>query len=50
MTCESDSRFAQVLGDLVPVLDAWQLIAFDIVDAADELVGAVASAARAGAA
>ncbi|WP_256104139.1 hypothetical protein [Streptomyces sp. ODS05-4] len=36
-------RFAQLLGDLVPVLDDPWLAALDIVDAAGELVGAVAS-------
>ncbi|MCZ0983703.1 hypothetical protein O1L60_43825 [Streptomyces diastatochromogenes] len=43
MTYENDGRFAQVLADLVPVLDDPQLSALDIVDAAGELVGAVAS-------
>ncbi|MEU1228968.1 hypothetical protein [Streptomyces sp. NPDC005828] len=46
MTYENDGRFARVLADLVPVLDDPQLTALDIVDAAGELVGAVASTAR----
>ncbi|OKJ48571.1 hypothetical protein AMK27_37930 [Streptomyces sp. CB02009] len=45
LTYENDGRFAQVLADLVPVLDDPQLTALDIVDAAGELVGAVASTA-----
>ncbi|MFJ9810771.1 hypothetical protein ACIRTB_21340 [Streptomyces sp. NPDC101158] len=43
MTYENDGRFARVLSDLVPVLDDPQLVALDVVDAAGELVGAVAS-------
>ncbi|MFJ9829515.1 hypothetical protein ACIRSU_34840 [Streptomyces sp. NPDC101160] len=50
LTYENDGRFAQVLGDLVPVLDDQELIALDVVDAAGELVGAVASTAFAAAA
>ncbi|WP_225805465.1 hypothetical protein [Streptomyces sp. NK15101] len=50
MTHENDGRFAQVLADLVPVLDDPQLTALDLVDAAGELVGAVASTAAAAAA
>ncbi|ROQ23146.1 hypothetical protein EDD98_7595 [Streptomyces sp. PanSC19] len=45
LTHENDGRFAQVLADLVPVLDDPQLTALDLVDAAGELVGAVASTA-----
>ncbi|MFF5788463.1 hypothetical protein ACFY8P_26310 [Streptomyces sp. NPDC012693] len=45
LTYENNGRFAQVLADLVPVLDDPQLTALDIVDAAGELVGAVASTA-----
>ncbi|MEV4943997.1 hypothetical protein [Streptomyces zaomyceticus] len=45
LTHENDGRFAQLLADLVPVLDDPQLTALDIVDAAGELVGAVASTA-----
>ncbi|WP_093804324.1 hypothetical protein [Streptomyces sp. Wb2n-11] len=45
LTHENDGRFAQLLADIVPVLDDPQLTALDIVDAAGELVGAVASTA-----
>ncbi|MFF3775646.1 hypothetical protein [Streptomyces sp. NPDC002232] len=47
LTHENDGRFAQVLADLVPVLEDPQLAALDVVDAAGELVGAVASTATA---
>ncbi|MEU9706619.1 hypothetical protein [Streptomyces sp. NPDC047981] len=45
MTPETDGRFAEFLGALEPVLDDPQLVALDVVDAAGELVGAVASTA-----
>ncbi|MGW1296339.1 hypothetical protein [Streptomyces sp. NPDC002533] len=47
MTHENGARFAQVLADLVPLLDDPYLTAIDIVDAAGEVVGAVASTATA---
>lgn len=43
MTYENEGRFAQLLADLVPVLDDPHLTALDVIDAAGELVGAVAS-------
>jgi hypothetical protein len=45
LTHENDGRFARLLADLVPVLEDPQLTALDVVDAAGELVGAVASTA-----
>ncbi|MFE1272556.1 hypothetical protein [Streptomyces sp. NPDC058758] len=44
MTYENDGRFAQLLADLVPVLDEPELTSLDIVDAAGELVTAIATA------
>ncbi|GGY83645.1 hypothetical protein [Streptomyces omiyaensis] len=43
MTYENDGRFAQLLADLVPVLDDPELTSLDIVDAAGELVAAIAT-------
>ncbi|MFC8957570.1 hypothetical protein ACFT8P_33840 [Streptomyces sp. NPDC057101] len=43
MTSENGGRFAQVLADLRPVLHDPRIVALDIIDAAGELVGAVAS-------
>ncbi|MFJ5711764.1 hypothetical protein [Streptomyces sp. NPDC093105] len=43
MTYENDGRFAQLLADLVPVLDDPELTSLDIVDAAGELVAAIAA-------
>ncbi|GHG43098.1 hypothetical protein [Streptomyces zaomyceticus] len=43
MTYENDGRFAQLLADLVPVLDEPELTSIDIVDAAGELVAAIAT-------
>ncbi|MFD3336172.1 hypothetical protein ACFWV1_26515 [Streptomyces sp. NPDC058700] len=47
MTYENDGRFAQLLADLVPVLDEPELTPLDIVDAAGELVAAVATTSSA---
>jgi hypothetical protein len=49
MRCGNNGLFARVLGELLLVLDDPQLVALDVVDAAGELVGAVASTARGGA-
>ncbi|MEV0966964.1 hypothetical protein AB0J25_31130 [Streptomyces sp. NPDC049910] len=45
ITQENGGRFAQALGDLVPVLDDPQLAALDVVDAAAELIAAAAGSA-----
>ncbi|MFD6184750.1 hypothetical protein [Streptomyces goshikiensis] len=42
---DNGGRFAHVLGDLVPVLDEPELTALDVVDAAGELVAAIAGLA-----
>ncbi|MEV4921114.1 hypothetical protein AB0K47_30440 [Streptomyces tirandamycinicus] len=47
MTRDNDGRFARVLADLLPVLEDPRLVSLDVVDAAGELVGAVASTAAA---
>ncbi|MEU8521231.1 hypothetical protein [Streptomyces sp. NBC_01216] len=43
MTHDNGGRLAQALADLVPVLDDPYCAAFDIIDQAGELVGAVAA-------